>query len=150
MLSVIHQLETIIPEYATKCLQIPSAEFNYKPAPEKWSKKEVIGHLIDSGQNNLRRFIVGQYAEMDTIWYDQDLWVLSNAYQEMEASEIINLWVMINKRIIAVLKQMPEHVYQNKINTGKQEINAKTLLWLATDYVSHLQHHMHQVLPDVS
>ena len=31
--------------------------WNYKAGPNKWSKKEIIGHLIDSAQINLQRFV---------------------------------------------------------------------------------------------
>ena len=32
--------------------QIPEQEFSSKPAPDKWSKKEILGHIIDSATNN--------------------------------------------------------------------------------------------------
>ena len=28
-----------------------------KPAPDKWSKKEILGHLVDSAANNHQRFV---------------------------------------------------------------------------------------------
>ena len=28
-----------------------------KPAPRKWSKKEILGHLLDSAVNNHHRFV---------------------------------------------------------------------------------------------
>ena len=31
-------------------------------SPEKWSKKQVLGHLIDSATNNHQRFIRAQLA----------------------------------------------------------------------------------------
>src|SRR5690349_10990316 len=50
-----------------KKLQEPTA--SKKPAPEKWSKKEIIGHMIDSSQSNIRRFIIGQYEDNPHIVY---------------------------------------------------------------------------------
>ncbi|NBB30802.1 hypothetical protein [Cellulophaga sp. BC115SP] len=35
-----------------------------KSSSEKWSKKEVLGHLIDSAQNNVRRFVVGHNPKL--------------------------------------------------------------------------------------
>lgn len=33
-----------------------------RPAPGKWSQKEILGHLIDSGINNLQRFTEIQFS----------------------------------------------------------------------------------------
>jgi len=33
-----------------------------RPAPDRWTTKEVIGHLIDSAANNHQRFVRGQLA----------------------------------------------------------------------------------------
>ena len=38
------------------------AESEQRPSPERWTKKEVVGHLIDSASNNHQRFVRGQIA----------------------------------------------------------------------------------------
>lgn len=45
-----------IPDLLT---EIDELTFNEKILPEKWSKKEIIGHLIDSATNNHHRFVRG-------------------------------------------------------------------------------------------
>ena len=46
-----------------------------KPNPSKWSKKEILGHLIDSAANNHQRFIRLQLArEIGLPGYEQDNW----------------------------------------------------------------------------
>ena len=127
---------------------MPENDFSAKPSPVKWSKKEVLGHLIDSAQNNLRRFICGQYEAVPSkIVYDHDHWVTLNAYQQAESKEIIALWVLLNKRIASVLEKMPSISYSNLSDTGKNSISTHSLEWLASDYVKHLKHHLNQILP---
>lgn len=141
------RLLTIVDEFAIKFQQIEPSIFDDKINPEKWSKKEIVGHLIDSAHNNLRRFIVGQYQTHDKIIYQQDFWVAANNYQKMPQSSIIALWQLLNHRIVAVLEAMPSGNYTNVIDTGKENINTHTLLWLAEDYIQHLQHHVNQIIP---
>lgn len=149
MKQVIHELEQIIQDYSKKIRTIPDSEFSAKPLPNKWSKKEVIGHLIDSAQNNLRRFICGQYESAPPkIIYDQNHWVTSNDYAKANSEEIISLWVLVNKRIVAILTQMPTSAYDMKCATGKTDSQLYTLEWLAVDYVRHLKHHLNQVIPN--
>jgi len=61
MVSKTAELGATIEEYLPKLRLLTDEESSIKPLPNKWSKKEVIGHLIDSAQNNIRRFIVTQY-----------------------------------------------------------------------------------------
>lgn len=51
-------------------------EASARPLPDKWSKKEVLGHLIDSACNNQQKF-VRTMAEprVDFVGYRQNHWV---------------------------------------------------------------------------
>ena len=143
MKDTIRELREIVTAYTRKVDAIPDAEFSAKPLPHKWSKKEVLGHLIDSAQNNLRRFIVGQYeGQPPFIAYQQDFWVASNQYQHAAKDDVILLWRLINLRICAVLESMPAENYTKQCNTG----TLHTLQWLAEDYVKHMKHHINQII----
>lgn len=51
-----------------------------RPAPGKWSRRETIGHLIDSASNNHRRFVVApSVAHLIFEGYDQDEWVAAGS-----------------------------------------------------------------------
>lgn len=137
------ELREVVIEFSKKTSAISDSEFSAKPLENKWSKKEVLGHLIDSAQNNLRRFISGQYeSEPPKIVYQQDFWVSSNNYQAMPKDDLIQLWRLMNLRICAVLENMPEANYSRQCDTG----SLRTLSWLAEDYVKHLKHHLNQVI----
>lgn len=146
MEKTITELQEIVAAYYSKIKAMHTSEFSAKPNPNKWSKKEVLGHLIDSAQNNLRRFLVGQYEPEPHIVYDQDFWVNANNYRHMADSDVIELWKLMNERIIEVLKMMPVENYNRRCNTGKAMPSHHSLLWLASDYVSHLKHHLNQII----
>jgi hypothetical protein len=148
MKNVIAELQALVNEYSAKLAAFSEVDFSNKPQPNKWSKKEVIGHLIDSAQNNLRRFIVSQYeAQPPRIVYDQDFWVNVNGYQRMKKDEVIVLWKLMNERICSVLATMPEANYTKESNTGKTDVQLHTLYWLAEDYIKHMKHHLNQAIP---
>lgn len=145
MQQTIKDLQQIINEYVGKIESIPDAEFSAKPRADKWSKKEVLGHLIDSAQNNLRRFICSQYeSEPPKITYQQDFWVKANGYQASSKNDVILYWRLINQRIADVLAAMPEDQYGKQCDTG----SLRTLSWLADDYVKHMKHHLNQIIPN--
>jgi hypothetical protein len=52
-----------------------------KPAPDRWSKKEILGHLIDSAANNHQRFVRAQGTpRLEFPGYEQEFWVATQAY----------------------------------------------------------------------
>jgi len=148
MEKTVTELRQIVSQFYKKLHEFSEEELTASREPGKWSRKEVIGHLIDSAQNNLRRFICGQYEnEPPAIIYAQDFWVAANDYNNMNKEDIINLWKLINERICAVLQKMPVENYSRNCNTGKDTVELHSLQWLAADYNKHLKHHLNQVIP---
>lgn len=142
MKSIIAELNRITDQHLPGLEHIPEAKFNLKPSPSKWSKKEILGHLIDSAQNNIRRFIVAQYDDQPKIVYDQDRWVAISNYQHYNLPDLISLWYLLNKYICHILENMTPEMAERKIQT--EEVHS--IKWLAEDYIKHLLHHLHQVL----
>ena len=135
-------LEGLINQNRIPLQSIPEDKMRSKPAPHKWSKKEILGHLVDSAENNIRRFIAARYEESPFIVYNQDKWVSVNNYQEWRVNDIIELWYLLNKQVVAIWENTPSGTEQRSCLT--EELH--TIDWLANDYIKHLKHHLHQVL----
>jgi hypothetical protein len=142
MKDTITQLENIIAQYTALLQALDEEAASQKPLPEKWSKKELLGHLIDSAQNNIRRFIAGQYEDKPQIRYDQDFWVNASNYKDYPWIELCRLWILLNMQIVRILNNIPEGMEKRQVNTGA----LRSIEWLAADYCKHLLHHLHQVL----
>lgn len=147
MKSIAVELEEIVNSFSEKFISMREVDFSAKPDPSKWSKKEVLGHLIDSAENNLRRFICAQYENQPPkIRYDQNFWVTANNYVSAPSDEVIENWKLINLKICRVLTQMPPQNYAKLCDTGKDAPNLHSIEWLADDYVKHLKHHINQII----
>jgi len=128
-------------------LKIDQAAIDWetRSSANKWSKKEIIGHLIDSAQVNLQRFIRCTYEENFKLVYAQDEWVAAAHYQDADIKEILDLWILLNRQIIRVLNNYPDIRVNTSCDTGKNEIRLHSVEWLAADYVVHLKHHLAQI-----
>ena len=124
---------------------ITEAAWNDKPQPHKWSKKELLGHLIDSASNNIRRLIVGQYEQGVKIIYHQDEWVAYQNYQAVDLAEVKVLWKLLNDQISRVIESIPEEKLQNTCDTGKGKTELHTLSYFIEDYLVHLKYHLNQI-----
>lgn len=123
------------------------ADFELKPSEDKWSKKEIAGHLIDSALNNLKRFTEIQYFEKPYIvlGYNQDELVKANDYQHVDNRDLLDLLFSINKQILFLMKNQPEENLKYKILLpNKQEAD---LGFLMEDYIAHFYHHLNQIAP---
>ncbi|MDB4918766.1 DinB family protein [Mucilaginibacter sp.] len=126
-------------------IDIQSVEWDYKPLPEKWSKKEIVGHLIDSAIINLQRFVRCTFEENFKLIYEQVEWVEAQQYQQADIKELLILWRSLNQQIIRVLENYPANRLQAQCDNSKTSINLHTVEWLAADYADHLKHHLKQI-----
>ena len=120
-------------------------EWESRPGPQKWSNKEIIGHLCDSAMINLQRFVRCTYEEKFKLVYEQDEWVAAERYQEMDVKNLLELWRLLNLQIARVLENYPADRWQIQCDSKKKEIGLHTVEWLAQDYVDHLKHHLNQI-----
>jgi len=122
-----------------------SIDWETKPLPGKWSNKEIIGHLIDSAQINLQRFVRCTYEENFKLIYEQDEWVAAAHYHEADIKELLDLWILLNRQIIRVLSNYPADRLTAVCDSDKNDVKLHTVEWLAADYVRHMQHHLSQI-----
>ena len=131
---------------ADKLRGIDEARASARPAPGKWSNKEILGHLVDSAANNHQRFVRLQLNErIDLPGYDGDAWVRVQGYQNRSWREIIDLWQMYNTQLAAVIRHVDPKALRNVWHTPDgQDLD---LEFIIRDYVVHLRHHLDQILP---
>ena len=123
--------------------QIDDNVFSNKEHDNKWSKKEILGHLIDSATNNHQRFVRVQFESNPEIVYDQENWNRFSFYQQMDSGDLIRFWLTYNKHLINLIENMPkESLSRTCLING----NLITLQYLTDDYVVHLEHHLKQII----
>ena len=121
------------------------AQSEQRPYTERWSKKEVIGHLIDSASNNHQRFVRGQIAAGQHFpGYAQEQWVRFQNYQAARWHDLIDLWRAYNTHVLHVIQCMSGEGQRATCRVGSG--NEITLAELVIDYVDHLEHHLRKML----
>lgn len=133
-----------------RLLALTEAESTVRPAPGKWSPKEIIGHLIDSATNNHQRFVRAQQGDTDlhAYRYAQDFWVKTQDYQAADWPQLVMLWHAYNAHLAHVVARIrPEFLDAPLSVWGDEPV---TLRFVAEDYVLHLQHHLAQIFDQKS
>ena len=148
--AAMRQLEKYIETFSNKLKQFSSEELLKRPAPGKWSRQEILGHLIDSAVNNLKRFTEIQFLPQPytVISYKQNELVIINDYQNLPLQHLLDLWQSLNRQIIIVVKIIPSEKLNYPVDPQYENKEMKTLGWIIGDYVAHIEHHFRQIFPD--
>ncbi len=112
--------------------------------PESWTRKQELGHLIDSATNNHVRFVLASVdGEFRGQGYAQDQWVKAHGYAEMEWVGLTELWYRYNALLAHLVERIPEDRMDNRCVIGWGVV---TLRFVIGDYVRHMQHHLDHLL----
>ncbi|HEY6307179.1 MAG TPA: DinB family protein [Candidatus Angelobacter sp.] len=116
-----------------------------RPQPAKWSKKEILGHLLDSASNNHQRFVrAALQGNLVFPGYDQAPLVELQRFRSMEWKFLVEFWAAYNLFLAHVISALPADAATAMCAIGKNQ--PATLEWVAEDYVAHLKHHLNQIL----
>ena len=121
-----------------------------------WSRKQILGHLIDSAMVNHARFLEAQGKD-DLVFegYPHERWVEIQRYQDQEWEELVTLWVSHNILICTIvgfideeslLKARDNHRLHKMAYRPVPQDQPTTLAYLIEDYFAHLKHHLDQIM----
>jgi hypothetical protein len=131
--------------YADKVLRaMPEQECCIPVLAGGWSRKQVLGHLIDSASNNHQRFVRGALQDaLELPGYDQVGWARVQAAEQIPWQDLISLWVSYNQLLAHVIERIPESHLNVLCRIGGGE--PVTLEFIAQDYLRHMLHHLVQI-----
>lgn len=152
------KISEILTIAASQINKIDEATMSLKPVRDKWSKREILGHLVDSAYNNHQRFINANTQDhLIFEGYDQDEWVIRNGYQNRTTLEVVDLWLASNFHLSCMIKELPgtllnrkttQHHFHKMCMQLIPEGEPSSLSYLIWDYIYHMEYHLKQIIPD--
>lgn len=117
----------------------------------KWSRKEIIGHLIDSALNNVQRFTRAQIPAdlvqgvLVVSGYAQNDWVRLAKYNQRDRLAMMELWDTLNEHILEIVENATPLSLAVQIKIGDAEPSSLEAVFIS--YVGHVKHHLAQLTP---
>jgi hypothetical protein len=114
-------------------------------ADGKWSRKQELGHLIDSASNNHLRFVrAALEPQYQGPGYDQNGCVELHGYQNLPWSDLVEFWRRYNLLLVKLVSRIPDE----KLGTACRIADGPevTLGFVIEDYVRHMKHHLDHIL----
>lgn len=116
-----------------------------RPSGTGWSRREELGHLIDSAVNNhvriVRAALDGRYEGPG---YDQDAWIAVHRYREARWSDLVDAWQAHHRVLVPLIRSIPDKRLSAPCTIGAEAPVA--LGFVIDDYVLHMRHHLDQIL----
>ena len=136
----LERFEAIVSSFHERLLTIPEGKTSVKPAPDKWSLKEIVGHLVDSASNNHQRFVrLQEERSLNLPGYNQENWVRIQRYNSMNWDDLVRLWHLMNTLLLHIIEGMGGDTMGNVYLAAGGPM---TLEALVNDYFRHMQAHV--------
>ena len=133
------EYRSIIDQFYQRMNELEEEKCSVKMAEDKWSLKEMVGHLIDSACNNHQRFTRLQLEmELEFPAYDPEAWVRVEKINAMPWKELTVLWYSYNNFLLNIMEGID---HKNLKNTWKKGNDKLTLEFIVQDYFRHMKWH---------
>ncbi len=119
-------------------------ELDFKPAPDKWSIRQILCHLADSeivASDRFRRIIAEDNPRI--VAYDQNAWASNLDYQRRRTSQALETFRLLRAENHELLKNLPEAAFERQ--GVHSERGPVTLLDQLRTHVQHVEKHSEQM-----
>jgi hypothetical protein len=109
-----------------------------------WTRKQIVGHMLDSATNNRQRFVRASTDGAYTgPFYAQDAWVAAHGYAEQPWLTLLGWWEVEHELLIAIVDRIPADRLNVACTVGDDA--PVTLEFLIRDYIAHQYWHLKQL-----
>ena len=85
-----------------------------------WTRKQIVGHLLDSATNNRQRFVrATSDGSFNGPNYAQDAWVAAHGYADQPWETLLGWWEAEHEILMAVVDRIPDSTARSAVRDGR-------------------------------
>jgi hypothetical protein len=117
---------------------IPENKSNYRYAPDKWSLKEVLGHINDTERIMSYRLLrIARGDATPLTGYDPDKLNSRASFDSYAWSELIEDYTCVRRSTISLIRVLSEEAWSRRGVASESEISAKALAYIIAGHELH-------------
>jgi DinB family protein len=125
--------------------RIPEARGDYRYAPDKWSIKEIVGHLCDTERVFAYRALrIGRGDTTPLPSFDDQAYVAEVRAGDRTLADLAAEWGDVRRATIALFRNLPAEAWHRRGTASDQPISVRALAYIIA---GHVRHHL-QVLEE--
>lgn len=119
---------------------LTDSQARFKPAPEEWSIKEVVTHLIDTERVfAYRMFCISRKDKTPFPGFEQDDYVREANADEIALSDLLEEFALLRRANILAIQNTKEANFAEMGTASGNPVSARALVYML---VGHVEHHM--------
>lgn len=119
---------------------LSAAQGDHRYAPEKWTVKEVIGHITDTERifaYRLLRVARGDDTPLPT--FDENVYVERSGANTRSLADLIDEWLMVRGSTLALVRSLDDDALAHRGTVSGRPMSARAI---ACIIAGHAAHHM--------
>jgi len=118
------------------CREEEEGDFRY--APEKWSAKEVLGHICDTERVFAYRALRIARADATPLeGFEQDDYVRNGGFMQRPLSDLVEEFIAVRRATISLLRNLDEPAWLRRGIANKSEVTVRALAYIIAGHELH-------------
>lgn len=110
---------------------IPEERETFRYAPDKWTLREVIGHLIDSERMfAFRALAMAREDGVDLPGMDQDAWSAHSNAGERPLSDLVDEWIAVRRANVHLFASFPPEAGERTGRASGNDFTVRSFAWI--------------------
>jgi hypothetical protein len=137
---ILARLASQLDHVITRLSPVSETRGNYRYAPEKWSIKEMVGHLSDTERVfSYRALRIARGDSTPLPSFDDQAYVPEQRAGDRTLTDVVGEWSDVRRATIALFRNLPPHAWGRRGVASDQPVSVVALAYII---VGHLQHHL--------
>lgn len=114
------------------------ADGDFRYAPEKWSAKEVLGHVCDTERIFAYRALRISRGDQTPIeGFEQDDYVRNGPFANRPLAELIEDYIAVRRATLTLLRNLDEAAWTRRGIANKNEVSVRALAYIIAGHELH-------------
>ncbi|MGH7497259.1 MAG: DinB family protein [Gemmatimonadales bacterium] len=135
---IVTVLASQLDEVLARLNRIPDSRGDYRYAPEKWSLKEVVGHLSDTERVWAYRALrTGRGDTTPLPGFDDQAYVPEQRADDQALADLVEEWGAVRRATLALYRNLPAAAWYRRGIAGDEPISVRALAYVIAGHVRH-------------
>lgn len=141
--NIIREMEEQLLDLQALTAMVSTDKEEYAYAPEKWTIKQVIGHIIDAERIMAYRALrISRKDKTNLSGFDEDVFVANSNFNSRTLYDLTHEFSLVRESNIALFRSFNEEMISEMGNANEKGISVRALMFII---VGHTRHHMNVI-----
>ena len=117
---------------------IPESKFDFQYAPEKWTIRQIVGHLSDG--ERVFQYRAWRFSRADTTpvpGFEENLYVANAPFARVSMPDLIDEFENLRRASIHLFENLDEEAMSRRGAANNAEVSVRAIAYIIAGHVSH-------------